>query len=97
MKSRLVAVVMMVVLLTVGLGAAAGAAPASSACWGQASKVFAQMGVMGQHSSSFETPRLGLRNLARYLAAEGVIEDDSMQSLGAFVADELGLSISACG
>jgi hypothetical protein len=97
MRSRLVAVGMMVVLLTLGWGTAAGAAPASAACWGQASKVFAQMGAMGEHSSSFETPRLGLRNLARALAAEGIIADDSMQSLGAFVADELELSISACG
>jgi hypothetical protein len=47
-------------------------------------------------SSSFETPRLGLRNLARALAEQGIIDDDSMQSLGAFVAEELGLSIDAC-
>jgi hypothetical protein len=96
MRSRLVAVAMTVVLLALGWGTAAGAAPASGACWGQASKVFAQMGVMGEHSSSFATPRLGLRNLARALHEEGIIADDSMQSLGAFVADELGLSISAC-
>jgi hypothetical protein len=72
------------------------AAPSSNACWGQATKVFAQMGLMGEHASSFETPRLGLRNLARALHAEGVIPDDSMQALGAFVAAELGLEIDAC-
>lgn len=78
------------------VGPAAAAAPAKAACWGQASKAFAQMGAMGEHSSSFDTPRLGLRNLARTLADQGVIEDDSMQALGAFVADELDLSIEAC-
>ena len=67
------------------------------ACWGQASAVFAQMGLTGEHSSSFDTPRLGLRNLARVLFEAEVIPDDSMQALGAFVADALGLSIEACG
>lgn len=66
------------------------------ACWGQATKVFAQMGAMGEHASQQPTPRVGLRNLARALAEAGVIPDDSMQSLGAFVATELGLSIDAC-
>lgn len=58
--------------------------------------MFAQMGMMGEHSSSFDTPRLGLRNLARSLADQGVIDDDSMQALGAFVAHELDLTIDAC-
>lgn len=65
-------------------------------CWGQATKVFAQTGVMGEHASQQPTPRLGLRNLARALYNDGVIEEDSMQALGAFVADALGLSIDAC-
>jgi hypothetical protein len=68
----------------------------SQACWGQATRVFAQTGEMGEHSSQQPNPRLGLRNLARALADQGVIPDDSMQSLGAFVASELGLSIDAC-
>ena len=68
----------------------------SNACWGQASKVFAQMGEMGPHSSSQSNPRAGLRNLARLLYGLGVIEDDTMAALGRFVADELGLSIEAC-
>ena len=67
-----------------------------ASCWGQASAVFAQTGEMGDHSSSFETPRLGLRNLARALADGGVIPDDSMASLGVFVSLELGLSVDAC-
>jgi hypothetical protein len=70
--------------------------PSSQSCWGQASAVFAQMGVMGQHASSYPTPRLGLRNLARSLYEAGVLQDDTMQALGAFVADELGLTIEAC-
>lgn len=71
--------------------------PNHNACWGQASAVFAQMGEMGEHSSSFDTPRVGLRNLARMLYERGDIEDDTMQALGAFVAAALGLSIDACG
>lgn len=71
-------------------------AAAPQACWGQASKVFAATGEMGEHSSSQPTPRLGLRNLARNLSDAGIIADDSMAALGAFVAAELGLSIDAC-
>ena len=58
--------------------------------------VFARMGYMGEHASTQPNPRWGLRNLARALAEYGVIPDDSMQALGAFVATELGLSIEAC-
>jgi hypothetical protein len=78
--------------------AAASAEPAESSCWGQASAVFAQMGRMGDHASEFETPRLGLRNLARslYESGEFGLPDDSMSSLGAFVAAAEGLEIDAC-
>lgn len=76
--------------------ASSASAQSSNSCWGQASAVFAQMGLMGEHASEFATPRLGLRNLARALYAEGIIEDDSMRALGQFVALELGLSIDAC-
>jgi hypothetical protein len=96
MKHRVVVGMLATLLLAFGPGMAAGAQPAPASCWGQASRVFAQMGAMGEHSSSFDTPRLGLRNLARALAATGVLADDSMQALGAFVADELGLSIESC-
>lgn len=75
---------------------AESAVAASAACWGQASAVYAQMGLLGQHASQQPNPRVGLRNLARALADAGVIPDDSMASLGAFVADALGLSVSAC-
>ena len=74
----------------------ASAAPSSDACWGQASAVFAQTGVMGEHASQQPTPRLGLRNLARALEGTGVIADDSMAALGLFVVAELGLDVDAC-
>jgi len=54
------------------------------------------MGELGEHASQQPTPRAGLRNLARLLADDGIIPDDSMQALGAFVLDVLGLSIDAC-
>jgi hypothetical protein len=78
------------------IGAQGASARGSDACWGQATALFAQMGLMGEHASSFDTPRLGLRNLARALYEQGVIEADTMQALGAFVADELGLDVAAC-
>jgi hypothetical protein len=74
----------------------ANATPNPNACWGQATQVFAQTGEMGKHASQQPTPRLGLRNLARALADTGAIPDDSMQALGAFVADALGFTIDAC-
>lgn len=84
-------------LLVLGFNATVAQADANDqACWGQATQVFAQMGVMGEHASEQPTPRIGLRNLARTLYEQGVIEDDTMQALGAFVAAELGLSIDAC-
>ncbi len=60
------------------------------------------MGLMGEHASGrdgteMSNPRLGLRNLARALYEQGVIEDDSMTALGAFVASALELGIEACG
>lgn len=92
---RVLAALAVTALAVVAVPTAASAA-APQACWGQASKVFASTGVMGEHSSSQPTPRLGLRNLARALSDDGVIDDDSMAALGAFVAAELGLSIDAC-
>jgi hypothetical protein len=86
---------MIVAGLTV-LPAGAAVAEVSPSCWGQASRAFAATGEMGEHASQQATPRLGLRNLARALFDTGVIDDDSMASLGAFVATELGFSIDAC-
>jgi hypothetical protein len=75
---------------------ASAATPNDHACWGQATKVFAATGQLGQHASSEPTPRLGLANLAQALFAQGVIPAPTMQALGAFVAAQLGLSIDAC-
>lgn len=83
-------------LAVVPVPTGAQAVPNDRACWGQATRVFAEMGEMGEHASQQPTPRFGLRNLARLLFDAGVIPDDSMQALGAFVAAELGLSIDAC-
>lgn len=69
---------------------------AAAACWGQASKVFAQLGLMGEHSANFPNPRLGIRNLARALYDAGVIPGDTMYDLGVFVSADLGLEIDAC-
>jgi hypothetical protein len=97
MKMKTLLVLLLSGFLVLGAAAVPAQAHANpNACWGQASSVFAQMGVMGEHSSSFETPRLGLRNLARALYADGTLEDDSMRSLGIFVSSALGLSIEAC-
>ena len=76
--------------------AASAAGANDHACWGQATRVFAATGELGQHASSEPTPRLGLANLARALFDQGVIPAPTMQALGAFVAAQLGLSIDAC-
>ena len=98
-KYALLGVLAITLSILVSVTAFAGngnSASQGDSCWGQASAVFAQMGEMGEHSSSFPTPRLGIRNLARQLYYAGIIPDDSMASLGVFVADELGLDIYAC-
>jgi hypothetical protein len=96
MRKLSVVLVLALLVSVLGVSSVAQAAPDSEACWGQATKVFAQMGEMGEHASQQPTPRLGLGNLAGALYDAGVIADDSIQALGAFVADELGLSIDAC-
>lgn len=96
MKKLSVILVLALLVSVLLVSAVAQASTSDSACWGQATQVFAQMGTMGEHSSQEPTPRLGLRNLARALYDAGAIEDDTMQALGSFVATELGLSIDAC-
>lgn len=96
MGKLVVLVVLALLLSMVFASTIAQAAPSDKACWGQATKVFAQMGEMGDHASEFPTPRDGLRNLAQALYEDDVILDDSMQALGAYVAAEEGLSIDAC-
>lgn len=74
-------------------------APASAqgnSCWGQATAVFAQMGLMGEHASQQDEPRAGLGNLAQILFDMGVISEPTLAALGAYLADTLGLSIDRC-
>jgi hypothetical protein len=66
------------------------------ACWGEATQALARLGEMGYHASHQDNPRLGLRNVARLLHDLGVLPDDSLQSLGAFLSSALGLSIDSC-
>jgi hypothetical protein len=91
------ALLLTVALLT-GLVGGTAAAPSENACWGQATKAYVdtEVGIMGKHASEFSTPRLGLRNLARFLHDQDILDDDSMQALGAFVAAEEGLEVDAC-
>ncbi len=83
-------------LISLGLYTLETEAQSDKACWGQATAVFAKMGEMGKHASQEPTPRLGLKNLANALHEQGVLDEPTMQALGAFVAAELGLSIKAC-
>ena len=73
-------------------------APSKNACWGQATKAFAALGVMGEHSSNQANPRAGLRNLARalYDDGNGPLEDDTLQALGVYLNQALNLQIDAC-
>lgn len=96
MRKLVILFVFALLLSVVFFPTGAQAAPSDNACWGQATQVFARTGEMGEHASQQVNPRLGLRNLARALFEAGVLEDDTMQALGAFVVDELGLSIDAC-
>jgi len=95
-KSHIVFFIILVLALALTTAVYAEEGDPDPACWGQATAVFAQTGEMGEHASQQATPRYGLRNLARELFDAGVIEDDSMQALGAFVAAELGLEVDAC-
>ena len=57
-------------MMTVGIGTASAAQPADASCFGQSAAIMGQAGVMGEHASSFSTPRLGIGNLARLLGGE---------------------------
>ncbi len=74
----------------------ARAARSDQACWGEATEALARLGQMGYHASHQDTPRLGLANVARLLYEAGVLADDSLQALGAFLSSAFGLSIESC-
>ena len=79
-----------------GSGASALGTRNERACWGEATQALAQLGEMGYHASHQSNPRLGLRNVARLLNDLGLLPDDSLQSLGAFLSSALGLNIDSC-
>jgi hypothetical protein len=93
---KLTIVFIVLLLLVVSVFPSLADTGEGNSCWGQASAVFAQTGAMGEHSSQQPTPRLGLHNLAVALYEAGMLPDDSLQALGVFVSDALGLSIDAC-
>ncbi len=57
-------------LMTAGIGTASAAQPADPSCFGQSAAIFGQAGIMGQHASSFDEPRLGIGNLARAIGGD---------------------------
>ncbi len=65
MKKMLAAVIVAVALTAIP-AAALAAPPSNPSCWGAASADFAHSapGALGEHSSSFATPRLGIGNVA---------------------------------
>ena len=77
-----------------GVGALSGRN--EHACWGEATQALARLGEMGYHASQQSNPRLGLHNVARLLYDLGLLPDDSLQALGAFLSSALGLSIDSC-
>ena len=66
MKKRLAIGLLMGALLAALPGAAAAAGPSNPSCWGAAVRDLAQTyaGAMGDHASSFDSPRLGIGNVA---------------------------------
>jgi hypothetical protein len=63
---KFVAVVVLVVGILAFPAAALAAPPDDPSCWGQAARGLAQsaVGAMGEHASSFDSPRLGIGNVA---------------------------------
>ena len=63
---RFAAIVILVIGTTAFPAVALAAAPANPSCWGAASADFAQSapGALGEHASSFDSPRLGIGNVA---------------------------------
>ena len=95
MNKKILAGMLLVIMLAVAVSPVLAAD--DNACWGQATAAFAATGVMGEHASQEETPREGLRNLARQLYADGVLTDDTLQALGEFlVSIDPELNVEEC-
>jgi hypothetical protein len=89
MKKRLALGLLLGAALAAGPGTAAAAEPSNASCWGSVTSQFARSapGAMGKHASSFDTPRLGIGNVA-YLNT-GTHQPGA---LGAFLGGLLGFS-----
>ncbi len=67
------------------------------ACFGLVAAAYAQLGLQGEHSSSFAgEPRIGLANLAVLLYEAGAISEPTMTGLGIFLNEAEGLDIAVC-
>jgi hypothetical protein len=61
---RLSVVVAMTALLLTFAPAAIADTPTTPSCWGSSAAALAHTGGMGDHASSFDSPRLGIGNVA---------------------------------
>jgi hypothetical protein len=64
MLKRLSAVFATTATLLTFAPAAVADPPTTPSCWGSSAAVLAQTGGMGDHASSFDSPRLGIGNVA---------------------------------
>ncbi len=76
MRGRLFVAILVFGLITALALPALAAQPANPNCWGVVSSQRAQQGGLGEHSSSFDEPRLGLGNVARLVLGEGAHVSD---------------------
>ena len=88
---KILVVVLAVLLLSISSQQAAADKPANPQCWGT---VTSQMAIasqgMGEHASSFESPREGLGNVARLNGFPHISD------LGSFLAGIDGLPETEC-
>lgn len=76
MRGRLFVAILVFGLVTALALPALAAQPTNPNCWGVVSSQRAQQGGLGEHSSSFDEPRLGLGNVARLVLGEGAHVSD---------------------
>ena len=67
------------------------------ACFGLVAAAYGQLGLQGEHASSFAPdPRIGLANLAQLLFDMGVLDEPTMWALGEYLNEAENLNIEAC-
>ena len=69
MLKRLAGVVASTAVLLTFAPAAVADTPTNPSCWGSSAAALAQTGGMGAHASSFDSPRLGIGNVAYLFTA----------------------------